>query len=196
MAQTVLTGFLFGLSIGLPFGPVSLLIVMNGMRAGSEAALATALGATTCGFAIAVAVILFATSLSGLLEAWFGPVTLISAAVLAVFGVLTICRPAPSPTDVPPPTRRFWLDGFLLSISNPVAVLPFIAFANVVAVGAGENSVVLAVGVALGEFTWYCVLVAIARALRGPLAGLAPALRVASGSLLLVFAANAALSVA
>ncbi|MGL5167753.1 MAG: LysE family translocator [Afipia sp.] len=112
-------------------GPIVTLVIANGLRHGTRAALTNIAGAQA-GLAIVIAIIAVGlTSLMATMGYWFEWVRFAGAAYLIWLGIkLFRSTGVVSATDAPPPPPRggFFLQGFLVLLSNPKVLVFFGAF--------------------------------------------------------------------
>ena len=112
-------------------GPVVTLLIANGLRHGTRAALINVAGAQT-GLAIVIGVVAVGlTSLMATMGYWFDWVRFAGAAYLVWLGIKLIRSPVESVnTDEPPapPRGGFFLQGFLVLLANPKVLVFFGAF--------------------------------------------------------------------
>jgi threonine/homoserine/homoserine lactone efflux protein len=113
-------------------GPVVTLLIANGLRHGTRAALINIAGVQT-GLAIAIGVVAVGlTSLMATMGYWFEWVRLLGAAYLVWLGIKLIRSPVEgiAAGDAPPPPPRggFFLQGFVVLLSNPKILVFFGAF--------------------------------------------------------------------
>ncbi|WP_315717501.1 MULTISPECIES: LysE family translocator [unclassified Bradyrhizobium] len=113
-------------------GPVVTLLIANGLRHGTRAALVNIAGVQT-GLAIAIGIVAVGlTSLMATMGYWFEWVRLIGAAYLVWLGIQLIRSPIEgiSAGEAPPPPPRggFFLQGLLVLLSNPKVMVFFGAF--------------------------------------------------------------------
>ncbi|WP_315736389.1 MULTISPECIES: LysE family translocator [unclassified Bradyrhizobium] len=113
-------------------GPVVTLLIANGLRHGTRAALINIAGVQT-GLAIAIGIVAVGlTSLMATMGYWFEWVRLIGAAYLVWLGIQLIRSPIEgiSAGEAPPPPPRggFFLQGLLVLLSNPKVMVFFGAF--------------------------------------------------------------------
>ena len=112
-------------------GPVVTLVVANGLRHGTRAALVNIAGAQV-GLALVIAVVaLGLESLMTTLGYWFDWVRLAGAAYLVWLGITLIRAPdllAVPDAPVKPPRGGFFLQGLVVLLSNPKVLVFFGAF--------------------------------------------------------------------
>jgi threonine/homoserine/homoserine lactone efflux protein len=119
------------IALALLPGPVVTLIIANGLRHGTRAAL-TNIAGVQAGLAIVIGIIAVGlTSLMATMGYWFDWVRFAGAAYLVWLGVKLIRVPVEGVhADAPPPPPRggFFLQGFLVLLSNPKVLVFFGAF--------------------------------------------------------------------
>src|SRR3954451_8125116 len=119
------------IALALLPGPVVTLIIANGLRHGTRAALINVAGAQT-GLAIVIGIVAVGlTSLMATMGYWFDWVRFAGAAYLVWLGIKLIWSPVEGvDADAPPPPPRggFFLQGFLILLSNPKVLVFFGAF--------------------------------------------------------------------
>src|ERR1700740_3457072 len=112
-------------------GPIVTLLIANGLRHGSRAALTNILGVQT-GLRIVIGMVAVGlTSLMATMGYWFDWVRFAGAAYLVWLGIKLIRFPVEGITaDQPPPPPRggFFLQGLLVLLSNPKVLVFFGAF--------------------------------------------------------------------
>jgi threonine/homoserine/homoserine lactone efflux protein len=113
-------------------GPVVTLLIANGLRHGTRAALINIAGVQT-GLAIAILIVAIGlTSLMATMGYWFDWVRFAGAAYLVWLGIKLVRSPVEglSSSDAPPPPPRggFFLQGLVVLLSNPKVLVFFGAF--------------------------------------------------------------------
>jgi len=116
------------IALALLPGPIVSLLIANGLRHGTRAALINVAGAQA-GLAIVIGIVAVGlTSLMATMGYWFDWVRFAGAAYLVWLGIKLIWSPvegvkadAPSP----PPRGGFFLQGFLVLLSNPKVLVFF-----------------------------------------------------------------------
>lgn len=162
--DTFWTGFLIGLSIAAPVGPIGVLCIRRTLTDGRLTGLVTGLGAATAdAFYGACAAFGLATITSFLVgqQFWFG---LLGGLFLCYLGVKTFrAEPATKPATV---TRAGLLPAFAstlaLTLTNPATILSFVGvFAGL---GLGKTNPDpgatpwMVLGVFLGSASWWLIL--------------------------------------
>ncbi|MDB5567496.1 MAG: transporter [Tardiphaga sp.] len=112
-------------------GPMVTLIIANGLRHGTRAALINVAGAQV-GLGIVIGIVAVGlTSLMATMGYWFDWVRFAGAAYLVWLGIKLLRAPAEGiSADAPPPPPRggFFLQGLLVLLSNPKVLVFFGAF--------------------------------------------------------------------
>jgi threonine/homoserine/homoserine lactone efflux protein len=119
------------IALALLPGPIVTLLIANGLRHGTRAALVNIAG-VQMGLAIVIGIVAIGlTTLMATLGYWFDWVRLAGAAYLVWLGIRLIREPVEGVgSDAPPPPPRggFFLQGLLVSLSNPKLLVFFGAF--------------------------------------------------------------------
>jgi threonine/homoserine/homoserine lactone efflux protein len=119
------------IALALLPGPVVTLVIANGLRHGTRAAL-TNMAGIQAGLAIVIGIVAVGlTSLMATMGYWFDWVRFAGAAYLVWLGVKLIRAPVEGvDADAPPPPPRggFFLQGFVVLLSNPKVLVFFGAF--------------------------------------------------------------------
>jgi threonine/homoserine/homoserine lactone efflux protein len=118
------------IALALLPGPIVTLLIANGLRHGTRAALINIAG-VQAGLAIVIGIVAIGlTTLMATLGYWFDWVRLAGAAYLVWLGIKLIRSPVEGVgSDAPPPPRGgFFLQGLLVSLSNPKVLVFFGAF--------------------------------------------------------------------
>jgi threonine/homoserine/homoserine lactone efflux protein len=118
------------IALALLPGPVVTLLVANGLRHGTRAALVNIAG-VQAGLAIVIGIVAVGlTSLMATMGYWFDWVRFAGAAYLVWLGIKLIWSPVEGVNaDAPPPPRGgFFLQGFLVLLANPKVLVFFGAF--------------------------------------------------------------------
>src|ERR1700759_2058395 len=118
------------IALALLPGPVVTLLIANGLRHGTRAALVNIAG-VQAGLAIVIGIVAVGlTSLMATMGYWFDWVRFAGAAYLVWLGIKLIRSPVEGvEAEAPPPPRGgFFLQGFLVALSNPKLLVFFGAF--------------------------------------------------------------------
>ena len=119
------------IALALIPGPVVTLLIANGLRHGTRAALINIAGVQT-GLAIVIGIVAIGlTSLMATMGYWFDWLRIAGAAYLVWLGIKLIRAPAEgisADTAPPPPRGGFFLQGLVVLLSNPKLLLFFGAF--------------------------------------------------------------------
>jgi threonine/homoserine/homoserine lactone efflux protein len=131
-AQVYLAYVAACIALALLPGPVVTLVIANGLRHGTRAALINIAGAQV-GLAVVIGIVAVGlTSLMATMGYWFDWVRLAGAAYLIWLGVRLVWSPGmPVAADAappPPPRGGFFLQGVLVLLSNPKVLVFFGAF--------------------------------------------------------------------
>ncbi|HZD28093.1 MAG TPA: LysE family translocator, partial [Xanthobacteraceae bacterium] len=119
------------IALALLPGPVVTLVIANGLRHGTSAALINIAG-VQAGLAIVIGIVAIGlTSLMATMGYWFDWVRFAGAAYLVWLGIKLMRSPVEGvDVDAPPPPPRggFFLQGFVVLLSNPKVLVFFGAF--------------------------------------------------------------------
>jgi threonine/homoserine/homoserine lactone efflux protein len=119
------------IALALLPGPVVTLMIANGLRYGTRAAL-TNIAGVQAGLAIVIGIVAVGlTSLMATMGYWFDWVRFAGAAYLVWLGIKLIRFPVEGLTaeePPPPPRGGFFLQGFVVLLSNPKVLVFFGAF--------------------------------------------------------------------
>lgn len=171
-------GFLIGLSIAAPVGPIGLLCIQRALRRGFASGLCTGLGAATADGIYGAIAAFGVTLVSRVLlqdHAW---IQLLGGIVLTYLG-LRIFR-SPPVTDAAParedgPLLLQYLTTVFLTLANPLTILFFVAvFASFGIAGSshvGMSAALTVLGVFIGSAVWWLGLAFGVSSLRQKLPG-------------------------
>ena len=170
-------GLIIGVSIAAPVGPIGLLCIPRTVIQGHTSGFVSGLGAATAD-AVYGSVAGFGLDLvSNFLinqRIW---IHLIGGALLLLLGIkVLLTRPAEQAAQTKYTVRGIWwsyLSTFLLTITNPMTILAFVAVFAALGVASSSNDYVSAsftvIGVFLGSALWWLILSSVAGWLRGKL---------------------------
>ncbi len=170
-------GLIIGVSIAAPVGPIGLLCIQrtviqahtSGFVSGLGAATADAVYGSVAGFGLDLVSNFLINQ-----RIW---IHLIGGALLLLLGIkVLLTRPAEQAAQTKYTVRGIWwsyLSTFLLTITNPMTILAFVAVFAALGVASSSNDYVSAsftvIGVFLGSALWWLILSSVAGWLRGKL---------------------------
>lgn len=156
-------GMLIGFSIAAPVGPIGLLCIRRSLVEGSSVGLATGLGAATADAAYGCIAGFGLTAVSGFLvghRVWLG---FLGGLFLVYLGLRT-CFSKPA-EEAPKPAAAGLLSAYLstllLTITNPMTILSFVAVFAGLGLGRGQDYFAaggLVAGVFSGSALWWLLL--------------------------------------
>lgn len=198
MIASIIAGMTLGLSVALPFGPMSLVCVQRSIADGVRYGLVTGMGAASAHGLFATAALVGRDAVSAELVRWSEPTRWFSAALLFWLGLRTLLRrgrPTGQATRTHIPAA--YGSGLVLGLSNPMTILPYLALASGAAAGTTTDPLFSSwsvPGVMTGALAWYAVLSTVFTVLRpGLLRVMLRPLDLIAGSILVVFAIRVAL---
>ncbi len=161
-------GYIIGISIAAPVGPIGLLCIQRTLVYGRRAGAVSGLGAA-CADSTYAAIAGFGLSAVAflLLQAriW---IALIGGVALLYLGARSLfAKTGYTAAQTIEPNNLFWMFGstYLLTMSNPTTILSFLAvFAAIGAIGAGSvflSAALTVAGVFLGSASWWLILSAL-----------------------------------
>ena len=168
-----LRGILVGLAIAAPVGAIGVLCIRRTLADGRMAGLATGLGAATADALYGAVAAFGLTGISALLVDRQQVIRIVGGLFLLWLGFKTWTAPPPDPDAPAPPASlgRAWATTFLLTLTNPLTILSFVAvFAGVglATTGSGlRGAVSLVAGVFLGSALWWLILSGVVSLARG-----------------------------
>jgi len=160
-------GFLIGLAIAAPVGPIAVLCIRRTLENGLLTGLATGLGAATADALYGAIAAFGIAAVSSRLIAYETPIRLVGGAALIYLG-WKIFSAKPPVTIAPVSTLGIggaYASSVMLTLTNPATILYFVAvFAGLGLAKSettGVHAVVLVSGVFIGSALWWCFLVAV-----------------------------------
>jgi threonine/homoserine/homoserine lactone efflux protein len=187
MADELGKSFLFGVTMAAAVGPIALLILSYGVRAGFRPAAAAAVGAALADFAYATIAFSLGAVVLAALARYEPALKLVAALALVLFGAWLAgraFRAVPDAAPAPAGQARPLLTTFALTVVNPLTIALFVAFSaqlpaakSVAAIGAAAFALFL--GSLAVQLAWAAGGAVIARFLAHPAA--VRALNVGSG---------------
>lgn len=156
-----LKGCAMGFSIAAPVGPIGLLCIRRTCENGRLAGLITGLGAAAADAVYALLAAFGLTLSSNLIHGSFW-LHVIAGVFLVILGIrMAMAEPARTSATAGGATAFWWFAStFLLTISNPLTILSFIAvFAALgTADGGLTGNLVMTLGVFTGSVAWWIIL--------------------------------------
>ena len=157
----LLRGFIIGISIAAPVGPIGLLCIRRTLSGGRIAGFISGLGAATADMIYgSIAAFGLTLIMRALIEQahWL---RLMGGIFLLYLGMrILLSKPAAQPAQVD--SRGLWgayLSTLFLTLTNPMTILAFIAiFAGTLPSGTTKSPIVLVVGVLVGSAFWWLAL--------------------------------------
>jgi threonine/homoserine/homoserine lactone efflux protein len=188
----LLTGTVLGLSVAVPFGPVSLLCVQRSIAAGPRLGIATGFGAACVQGLYATLAITGASAVAAHLAEWSQAVRLVSSVLLIVLGIRVLVRRPPcAQPDWGLRAQKAFASSFAVALCNPLTIMPYLLVASSGAVaGTGDPSLTVwsVPGVLVGATAWYAIVSTGAALFRSGLPkGAMRALNLVAGVLLIGF---------
>jgi threonine/homoserine/homoserine lactone efflux protein len=164
MPELVLRGFILGLAIAAPVGPIGVLCIRRTLAQGRTFGFVSGLGAATADAIYGCIAAFGLTAISALLVRQQDLLRLSGGLFLCYLGVRTMLA---RPTDRSAAAEGQGLGGayfstLLLTLTNPITILSFVAvFAGLGVGGAGSGygaAAAIVLGVFLGSAAWWFLL--------------------------------------
>ena len=158
--STLLKGLAIGFSIAAPVGPIGVLCIRTTLVRGRIAGLCAGLGAAVADGCYGLVAAGGLTAVLHALVALDVPLRLLGGAFLVFLG-LSALRASPPGESAPPPATglaRVFITTFLLTLSNPMTILSFVALLGAVGASAAGGPFALVAGVFLGSALWWLTL--------------------------------------
>ena len=168
--ELFIKGFIIGLSIAAPVGPIGLLIIKRTLEKGWLTGLISGLGAATAdllyGSIAAFGLSIIISSLLGVK----GLLSLVGGVFLIYLGVKTVrdslktsySELEPAAASDKEGLVKAYLSVLVLTITNPMTILSFLAIFAGVGSESGEGSIfsalLIVIGVFIGSFGWWLFL--------------------------------------
>ena len=168
--EEIIKGFLIGILASAPMGPVGILTVQRTLNKGRWEGFATGIGASISDIIYAVITGYFMYLVVDIIEdpiiaLW---IKLIGSALLLAFGIYTF-RSIPkskvvdeeTPVETKHELTGFIISGFVITVSNPLIILLFVAlFGQFTFILAGNwfTQILGYISIVIGALTWWFVL--------------------------------------
>jgi threonine/homoserine/homoserine lactone efflux protein len=166
-----LTGFLAGLALAIPLGPMAILLISTTIKSGKSVGLFGALAMASVDFAYAAMVFAFGSALIGALNDWIWPMRVAGSMILVIVGIKIFldARKASLKESLEVSNSnasrfRTYAKFFGLTILNPATAFYFVGITPSVAAMATASELVFAFlyfagGVFIGSLVWQLTLV-------------------------------------
>lgn len=166
-----LTGFLAGLALAIPLGPMAILLISTTIKSGKSVGLFGALAMASVDFAYAAMVFAFGSALIGALNDWIWPMRVAGSTILVIVGIKIFldARKASLKESLEVSNSnasrfRTYAKFFGLTILNPATAFYFVGITPSVAAMATASELVFAFlyfagGVFIGSLVWQLTLV-------------------------------------
>lgn len=165
MVEELIRGFVVGITVSIPVGPIALLIMRRSLLDGRHAGILSGLGAATADLICGVAIALGLTVITRTIELHPHLVRLIGGVLMIGMGIHTIFSRTASDVKRPVHERNLAIAYFstaLLTLANPLTFMGMTFVAAAAGVGSGELSPAktgfLVVGISLGSALWWLSL--------------------------------------
>lgn len=164
MLNLFIQGFLIGLSIAAPVGPIGLLCINRTLSGGLVVGLLSGLGAAVADAVYGCIAGFGLVTVSKFLLSQQKAIQLIGGAFLFYLGIKTFFA-MPKVNSAPDRARTLWQDfssTLFLTLTNPATILSFIAIYS--GLGIVENNakyseaLAIVLGVFVGSLAWWCAL--------------------------------------
>ncbi len=170
----VLHGFLIGVVVAAPIGPMALLAIRRTLDRGFPSGFASGLGIATADGLYAAVAAFGLTAVSGLLVGQARLVQVVGGALVVLLGLRGLLAPPADRAAAAPSVAGLgaaYASCLALTLANPPTILSFVAlFAGVGLVASGWGAAGwLVAGVLLGSAVWWLVLTGAASRLRARL---------------------------
>ena len=158
----LLRGFLIGISIAAPVGPIGVLCIRRTLSDGKLMGFLSGMGAASADMVYGAVAAFGLTVVSNLLVGNVFWLRLIGGGFLLYLGVKTFLeKPADHAAQTAPKSGYFgaYLSTFFLTITNPMTILSFAAiFAGTMLVQKTNSPIFIVLGVFLGSAAWWLTL--------------------------------------
>ncbi|MCX6810890.1 MAG: LysE family transporter [Candidatus Berkelbacteria bacterium] len=161
----LIKGIIIGFSIAAPVGPIGILCIRRTIANGKASGLISGLGAATADGFYGTVAAYGLVGISNLLvgqQFWF---RLIGGIFLLYLGIKIFTVKSGDKNSVTSRSKGLWGDyfsTFILTITNPVTILSFVAIFAGLGLGASANNhasaATMVVGVILGSILWWIIL--------------------------------------
>jgi threonine/homoserine/homoserine lactone efflux protein len=160
----LLRGMIVGIGIAAPVGPIGLLCIQRTLHDGRRVGLASGLGAASADALYGVVAAFGLTLVTAFLveqRMWLGVGGGLFLLYLGLRTLLAAPAAEAATRAAQPGVWRAWASTFVLTLTNPMTILAFVAIfagAGLAASGGVVGAIVLVVGVFLGSALWWMTL--------------------------------------
>lgn len=157
-------GFLLGIAVAAPVGPIGLLCIRRTLERGQWAGLATGLGAAVADTILGAIAAFGITAALVFLAGHEVQFRLFGGAFLLIVAARTWLAPAPVISDALPDARTCFggfIIGLSLTLTNPITMLGFVGLFAGIGLGAARGpgeALMLVTGVFFGSAAWWLTL--------------------------------------
>ncbi len=162
--QLVLRGFILGLAIAAPVGPIGVLCIRRTLAQGRAIGFVSGLGAATADVVYGCIAAFGLTAISVLLVHYRNWLSLLGGLFLCYLGIKTLLS-RPATESAAADGHGFpgaYFSTFLLTLTNPMTILSFVAVFAGLGVGRAANdyaaAAAIVLGVFLGSSAWWFLL--------------------------------------
>jgi len=156
-------GFLIGLFIAVPVGPISLICVQRTLTKGVKSGFLSGMGSTTADILYAGIAFLGLSAFAKLTLPYMHIFHVFSSVILIVWGIFIFKSHVHTKTTATPTVTYIgdFFSTFFLTISNPLTILFFPAFFSHFSLATKhtlETTVLFLIGILLGSTLWWILL--------------------------------------
>ncbi|MCE5260286.1 MAG: LysE family translocator [Chloroflexi bacterium] len=158
-------GFILGLAIAAPVGPVGALCIRRTLAEGRLTGFISGLGAATADLLYGCLAAFGLTAVSAFLTAQQMPLRIVGGAFLLYLGVRTIFTPPPADAAIKERGKGLlgaYFSTLLLTLTNPITILAYVGIFSGLGLGQGTGGYagagLLVLGVFLGSAGWWLFL--------------------------------------
>jgi threonine/homoserine/homoserine lactone efflux protein len=165
MFSLLLSGFIIGISIAAPVGPIGILVIRRSLAEGRLMGLVSGLGAATADASYGFIAAFGLTAISSLLTSLSLPLRIFGAIFLAYLGIKTLLsKPSEKAAEAKAASNMLsaFLSIFILTITNPMTIIAFLGiFAGLGlenVTGDSFSATITVLGVFAGSAAWWLIL--------------------------------------
>jgi len=165
MLAFFLKGLIIGFAIAAPVGPIGILCIQRSLHNGFKVGLMTGMGAALADGVYGLVAGFGLTAISSLLVSHQFWIRLIGGLFLIYLGIKILISHPPEQNPTDNPDRSPWhacVTSFLLTLTNPMTILSFIAVFAGLGLGSSStnyvHAILLVFGITLGSAIWWLFL--------------------------------------